>query len=71
MVDIKKIGSESSLMTITKPAGYQKIVDFWAGKAPKPTVEEAKKTLMELTENVKFENCKINIEVLDALFGRK
>lgn len=68
---IKKIGSESSLMTISKPAGYQKIIEYWAGKGPKPTVEEAKKTFMELAENVKFENCKINTGVLDALFGNQ
>ena len=68
---IKKIGSESSLMTISKPAGYQKIVDYWSGKGPKPTVDEARKTLMELAENVKFENCKINFDVLGALFGKK
>lgn len=68
---IKKIGSESSLMTINKPAGYQNIIDYWTGKTSKPDVEEAKKTLMELAENVKYENCKINTEVLDALFGKK
>jgi hypothetical protein len=68
---IKKIGSESSLMTISKPTGYQKVVDYWAGKGPKPTVEEAKATLMELAENVRFDNCKINNEVLKALFGKK
>ena len=68
---IKKIGSESSLMTISTPAGYKKIVDYWAGKGPKPNAEEAKTTLMELTENVKFENCSINKGVLNALFGTK
>jgi hypothetical protein len=68
---IKKIGSESGLMTISTPAGYQKIVDYWAGKGPKPNPEEAKTTLMELTENVKFENCRINNGVLNALFGTK
>lgn len=68
---IKKIGSESSLMTISKPAGYQKIIEYWAGKGPKPNVEEAMKTFMELAENVKFENCKINIGVLNALFGNQ
>ena len=68
---IKKIGSESSLMTISKPAGYQKIVDFWTGKGPKPTVEEAKATFMDLAEKVKFENCKINNGVLNALFGKQ
>jgi aryl-phospho-beta-D-glucosidase BglC (GH1 family) len=68
---IKKIGSERSLMTISKPAGYQKIVDYWAGKGPKLTVEEATATLMEFAGNVKFENCKINTEVIEALFGKK
>jgi len=68
---IKKIGSESSLMTISKPVGYQKIIEYWAGKGPKPTIVEAKKTFMELAENVKFENCKINTGVLDALFGNQ
>jgi hypothetical protein len=58
-------------MTISKPAGYQKIIDFWAGKAPRPTVEEARKTLMEMAENVKFENCKVNNDVLDALFQKQ
>jgi hypothetical protein len=67
---IKKIGSESSLMTISKPVGYQKIIDYLAAKGPKPTIEEARKTLMELAENVKFENCKINNEVMEALFLR-
>jgi len=68
---IKKIGSESSLMTIPKPAGYQKIVEYWTGKGAKPTVEEATATFMELAENVKFEKCKINYGVLEALFGKK
>ena len=67
---IKKLGSESSLMTITKPAGYQKVVDFWSGKGPKPSVDEAKTTFLELADNVKFEKCKINQDVLNALFKK-
>ena len=68
---IKKIGSENSLMTISQPSGYKKIVDYWSGKGPKPTADEARKTLMDLAENVKFENCKINNGVMEALFGKK
>jgi endoglucanase len=67
---IKKIGSESSLLTITKPAGYQKIVDYWSGKGPKPPADEAKATFMDLADNVKFEKCKINQDVLNALFNK-
>lgn len=64
---IKKIGSESSLMTIKRPSGYQDILDYWAGKGPAPSAEDAKATFMELAENVKLQNCKINYAVLEAL----
>lgn len=67
---IKKIGSESGTMNVTRPKGYQKIIDYWAGKGSKPTREEATVTLMELTENMKLENCKVNYGVLNALFGK-
>jgi endoglucanase len=67
---IKKIGSESSLMTIVAPDGYRKIVNYWEGKGPKPTVTEARSVFMQLAENVKIEKCKINYDVLSALFGK-
>lgn len=68
---IKKIGSESSLMTISKPAGYQKVIDYWSVKGVRPDVEEARTTFMELAENVKIEKCKINYAVINALFGKQ
>lgn len=67
---VKKIGSERSLMTISKPAGYQKVIDYWSGKGVKPTVEEAKTSFMQLAENVKIEKCKVNYAVINALFGK-
>ena len=67
---IKKLGSESGIMNVTKPSGYQKIIDFWAGKGPKPTPKEANATFMELAENMKLENCKINFGVIEALFRK-
>jgi len=68
---IKKIGSESSLMTISTPSGYQKIIDYWAGKGIKPTQEEALATFMQLAENVKFEKCSVNYGVIEALFSKQ
>jgi hypothetical protein len=67
---IKKIGSGSGIMNVNKPKNYQKVIDYWAGKAPKPAIEEANAVFMELAENVKLENCKINYEVLKALFDK-
>ncbi len=68
---IKKLGSESSLMTVKTPEGYQKIVDFWKGKGERPTSEEAQKVLSQLAENAKIENCTINYGVLNALFSKR
>jgi endoglucanase len=68
---IKKIGSEKSLMTISKPSGYQKVIDYWSGKGVKPAVEEAKTSFMQLAENVKIEKCKVNYDVINALFGKQ
>ncbi len=57
-------------MNVAKPAGYQKIIDYWAGKGVKPGSEGAKSTFMELAQNVKIEKCQINYPVLNALFGK-
>jgi aryl-phospho-beta-D-glucosidase BglC (GH1 family) len=67
---LKKLGSESGIMNITIPEGYQKILDYWKGAGPAPSAYEAYAALMQLTENVKIGNCTVNYEVLDALLGR-
>jgi len=67
---IKKLGSNSGIMTVTKPKGYQEVIDYWTGKKPAPSRTEAISVFMELAENMKLENCKINYEVLNALFQK-
>jgi hypothetical protein len=68
---IKKLGSESSLMTVKMPAGYQKIVDYWSGKGERPSAEEATAALFELAENMKIRNCQVNYGVIAALLGKR
>jgi acetylornithine deacetylase/succinyl-diaminopimelate desuccinylase-like protein len=65
---IKKIGSESGIMDVKEPRDYQKIIDYWSGKATKPTREQALAIFMELADNMKLEKCRINYGVLKALF---
>lgn len=65
---IKKVDSESGIMNVVRPEGYQAIIDYWAGKGARPDPDEAYRTIMQLTESVKLENCTINYPVLDALF---
>jgi hypothetical protein len=67
---IKKLGSESGIMNVTRPDGYQKIIDYWSGKGPRPAREEAEAIFMQLAENVKLENCRINYPVLHSLFTK-
>ncbi len=67
---IKKVDSESGLMNILMPDGYREIIDYWKGEGPKPDADKAFKTLMQLAENTKIENCRVNYDVVNALFGR-
>lgn len=68
---IKKLKSDSGIMTVRIPAGYQEIIDYWEGKGPAPSKEKARSVLMQLAENMKIENCSINYPVIEALTGYK
>ena len=50
------------------PADYRKVLDYWAGKGPRPTAAEAEKGLMEFANNLKLENCIYHKDVIDAMF---
>jgi hypothetical protein len=67
---LKKLDSESGIMNVTVPYGYQQIIDFWKGTAPAPSPDDAYATLMQLTENLRLEKCRVNYGVIDALLGR-
>ena len=67
---LKKLDSESGIMSVSVPAGYQEIIDYWKGTGPAPSPDAAHEALMELAENVRIENCRVNYGVLEALLGR-
>jgi endoglucanase len=64
---LKKLGFNNPLEAQV-PTGYQKILDYWAGKAPQPSAEEATDAVMELANNLKLENCIWHRDVIDAMF---
>lgn len=66
---IKKLGSATGIMTVRTPKDYWEIINYWKGNGPKPSEKVALEVFMELAENMKIENCKINYDVLNALFG--
>jgi len=63
----KKMGINNPV-EIKQPDGWQKLIDYWSGKGPKPSTEEAQKTLDQLLENLKFENNIKHPDVVDAMF---
>jgi len=67
---IKKIGSKSGIMNVNRPAGYQEVIDYWAGKGPRPSESQALVTFLELAGNMKIENCEVNHDVINALFNK-
>jgi endoglucanase len=65
---IKKLDSENGIMNVSVPDGYQQLIDYWKGDGPAPAADDTYNTLMQLTENIKIENCRVNYGVLETLF---
>ncbi|MBN1599786.1 MAG: carbohydrate-binding protein [Bacteroidales bacterium] len=64
----KKVSSVVGITTVVKTDEYQELLDYWNAPSshPKPSVEYAKDALMQITENLKLENCIIHRDVVDA-----
>jgi hypothetical protein len=63
----KKMGFNNPV-EIKVPENYQKLVDYWTGKGPKPPAAEAQVVLNQWLENLKFENNIKHKDVVDAMF---
>jgi hypothetical protein len=64
---LKKLGYNQPLQVKTPPE-YEKVLDYWAERGPRPTPEIAEKGLMQFAENLKLENCIYHKDVVDAMF---
>jgi len=65
---LKKLGFNNPL-EVKPNAGYLALVDYWNGKAPKPTAAAAKKALMQLAEkDIHFSHNQFHPDVIDAMF---
>jgi endoglucanase len=63
----KKMGINNPV-EIKRPQGYKELLDYWAGRGPKPDEATAWKTLQELLENIKIANNIPHPDVVDAMF---
>ena len=66
---LKKIGTNNPLEVPMTPQ-YQRLVDYFTGKGPRPTAPEAEEGLHSLLLCVREENNIYHKEVTNALFGR-
>ena len=64
---LKKLGINNPLQVKTNK-GYQQIIDYLKGKAPKPSKEQAFAALMQLTKDLNIRNNIYRVDVIDALF---
>ena len=65
---MKKIESIAGPLSVTKTPDYQTLLNYWNNGGTTPTAAFAKATLMEITENLKLENCFYQKDVIDAMF---
>jgi endoglucanase len=63
----KKILNDTCPLSAPLVPGFQAILDYWAGKGPKPSPEAAKAALMAQAEALKLERCALNLGVLESL----
>jgi hypothetical protein len=64
----KKVGLLRQPYTIHAPASYQKILDYAAGKGPKPSRAEAARILLSLADNAATGKCSFNRETVESVF---
>lgn len=65
---MKKVESIAGPADVTKPAGYQALLNYWGGTGAAPSAEQATAALMQLAENYKMQNTTVKRDVLDAMF---
>jgi endoglucanase len=64
---LKKMGDNNPLEIRVAPS-WQRLVDYWTGKGPRPAEQEAEQALQALLQNIRLENNIVHREVIDALF---
>jgi len=63
----KKLFSPRCIMTVTAPADFKRVVDYWNGEGERPSRESARRGLFEVVENLRAGSCTYNAEVAQAL----
>jgi hypothetical protein len=65
---LKKIGSVVGPLYVNVTLDYQQLLNYWQSGGTKPTVTFATNTLLRMADNLKYENCIYQKDVIDAMF---
>jgi endoglucanase len=65
---MKKVENIAGVTNVKETEEYKKLLQYWKDGKNKPSVEEAKSTLMQIAENYKIDNVTIKYDVIDAMF---
>ncbi len=65
---MKKIDDIAGPLSVTRTKEYQQLLDYWNTGNNKPSAEFATSALMQMTENLKLENCRYQKDVNHAMF---
>ena len=68
---LKKVESVAGPLSIEKTAGYENLLNYWKGNGTAPDSSVAFDVLMDLTEKLKFDNCRLQADVVDAMFRQQ
>ncbi len=63
----KKLENVSNAYSAYIPQKYQRILDYWNGRASKPSAEEASDGLFEMAKNLTLSSCRFYPDVVAAL----
>ncbi|WP_348825411.1 cellulase family glycosylhydrolase [Flavobacterium aestuarii] len=65
---MKKIENLAGVTSVTKPAGYDQLLEYWKNGGTKPSAAFSKKVLLQAAENYKMEHLTLRRDVVDAMF---
>ena len=67
---MKKIDDIAGPLSVNRSQEYQQLLDYWSSGNNKPSVESATSALMQLTEDLKLENCRFQKDVIHSMFSQ-
>lgn len=67
---MKKFESINGFASANIASGYKEIINYWNNGGTKPNATAAYNTMMQMAENLKLANCKVNTDMVYAIISQ-